>query len=151
MKSLALLTSFILIVPRVSAETQTRRDATYVYREDELQWDKSAFDRPPQILGGHAALVRQLSYPADLRARRVEGSARVTVSVDASGRASSLSFSPRMPPDLERLVTYAVRACRWKPGQRRGTAVSGRVWFPATFVAPKRYASPFRVCSVCLP
>lgn len=141
MKSLALLTTFILVVSFVSAETQTRRDATYEYREDELQWDKSAFDRPPEIVGGYAALVRQLSYPADLQARRVQGSATVTVSIDASGQISSVSFSPRMPPDLERLVTSTVRACRWKPGQRHRRPVSGHIWFPVKFVAPPRDAS----------
>ena len=141
MKSLALITSFITLACSLHAESQSRRDATYTYREDELRWDKRAFDRPPKIVGGYSQLVRQLTYPADLRARRVEGSATVTVSLDPSGRIASVSFAPRMPPDLERLVTSAVRGCRWKPGQRHDRSVSGRVWFPVKFVAPPRDAS----------
>jgi hypothetical protein len=141
MKSLALITSIAILACALHAETETRRDGTYTYRKDELQWDKRAFDRPPEIVGGYVELVRRFSYPSDLRARRVEGSATVTVLLDASGALSAVFFTPRMPPDLQRLVTSAVRGCRWRPGQRGGRPVGGRVWFPATFIAPKYNAS----------
>jgi len=75
-------------------------------------------------------LVRRISYPSELRLRRIQGAATTTVSLDAAGQVTSVSFAPRMPADLERIVTTAVRGCRWKPGQKRGKAVAGRVWFP---------------------
>jgi TonB family protein len=134
MKSLALITVLAVLISNVAAEKQVRRDGTYVYRDDELQWDKKAFDAPPAIIGGYRELVQQFSYPDDLRRRRIQGSATVTLSVDSAGGVSSVSFSPRMPPDLERLITTAVRKCRWKPGRRGGRPVAGHVWFPATFV-----------------
>ena len=141
MKSLALVTSFFLLVCSSYSTTETRRDGTYAYRENELQWDKHAFDRPPEIVGGYSELVRHISYPSDLRARRVQGSAKVTVSLDASGHVASISFAPHIPSELEHLVTSAVRVCRWKPGQRHGKSTAGRVWFPVRFVAPSRDAS----------
>jgi TonB family protein len=134
MKSLALLIAVAVLPVAASAETEVRRDGTIEYEKDELRWDKKAFDLPPQIVGGYADLIRRVSYPPELRARRVEGAATATVSLDAAGQVRSVTFTPRMPPDLERIVTAAVRGCRWKPGERHRKAVSGRVWFPVKFV-----------------
>ncbi len=134
MKSLALIIALALLPVPAIAETQVRDDGIYEYDRNELQWDKKAFDSPPQIVGGYADLVRRVSFPSELRARRVEGAATTTVSLDLAGRVTSVTFTPRMLPDLERIVTTAVRGCRWKPGQKRGKVVGGRVWFPVKFV-----------------
>lgn len=133
MKLLAPIIALALLAVVASAETQVRRDGTYEYDKDELRWDKKAFDSPPQIVGGYADLVRRISYPSELRASRVEDAATTTVALDATGQVTSVTFAPRMPRDLERIVTAAVRGCRWKPGQKQGRAVGGRVWFPVEF------------------
>ena len=134
MKSFAFIIALALLPVAAIAETQVRRDGTYEYNKDELQWDKKVFSSPPQIVGGYADLVRRISYPSDLRARRVEGAATATVSLDATGQVTAITFAPRMPRDLERIVTEAVRGCRWKPGHKHGKVVGGRVWFPVKFV-----------------
>ena len=134
MKSLALITTLALLPCVANAERQMRADGVYEYQKDELQWDRKALDSPPTIVGGYSELVRRISYPSELRRRRVEGSAITTVTLDAGGRVTSVSFAPRMPRDLERIVADAVRACRWKPGQKQGKAAAGRAWFPVKFV-----------------
>jgi TonB family protein len=134
MKSLALIIAFALLAASAIAETQVRRDGTYDYDKNELQWDKKAFDAPPQIVDGYADLVRRISYPSELRARHVEGAATVTLSLDSTGHVTSITFTPRMPRDLEGIVTTAVRGCRWKPGQKKGRLVGGRVSFPVKFI-----------------
>jgi TonB family protein len=134
MKPLTLIIVFSFVATLALAETQVRDGATYEYDKDELLWDKKAFDTPPQIIGGYSDLVWRLSYPRELRARSIQGAATVTVSLYSDGRITSVTFAPRMPPDLERLVTTAVRSCHWKSGERNGRPVPGRVWFPAKFV-----------------
>ena len=134
MKSLAIIIALALLPVAAIAETQVRRDGTYEYDKNELQWDKKAFDSSPQIVGGYVDLVRRISYPSELRARRIEGAATTTVALDAAGQVTSVTFAPRMPRDLERIVTAGVRGCRWKPGQKQGRAIAGRVWFPVKFV-----------------
>ena len=134
MKSLALIIALALLPVAAIAETHVRRDGTYEYDKNELQWDKKAFDSPPQIVCGYADLVRRISYPAELRARRVQGAATATVTLGSTGEVTSVTFARRMPSELERIVTTAVRSCRWKPGHKRGKIVGGRVWFPVKFV-----------------
>lgn len=113
------------------------RSSPMVSYDDKFIWDKKAFDHPPTVVGGEAAVVRWLKYPENLRRLRIEGRAVVSVVIDGRGAVRDVSFSPRMHPDLEDVVCRAVRNCRWRPGSRGGIAVPGAVSFPVTFTFAK--------------
>ncbi len=118
------------------AAVQKVRASTISY-DDKFSWEKKAFDSPPGIVGGQAALVPWLQYPTALRRQRVEGRAVASVSIDATGAVTGVSFSPRLHRDLEALVVRAVKKCKWKPGRKRGKVVAGTVSFPVTFILAK--------------
>jgi TonB family protein len=105
--------------------------------DEKFRWDKKAFDSPPSIVGGQAALVPWLQYPTALRRERIEGRAIASVGIDVTGAVTGVSFSPRLHRDLEALVVRAVKNCRWRPGKRRGKVVRGMVSFPVTFILTK--------------
>jgi TonB family protein len=131
--------AFLLLLVCVSAALAgaQRRGASTISYDEKFSWDKRVFDSPPSVVGGQAAFVPWLEYPTSLRRERIQGRSLVSVIVDASGAVTRISFSPRMHPDLERLVTQAVKKCRWKPGRKRGKVVAGSVSFPVTFILTK--------------
>lgn len=57
----------------------------------------------------------------------------VVVRVDASGRVTSITFSPHLHPELEQIVIEAVHACGWKAARKHGVATRGAVRIPITF------------------
>ena len=118
-------------------ESQRRGDATITYHELSA---KERYDRTPLPVGGIAAFVSHLYYPPDLRypSHKVQGSAYVVVRVDKGGRVTSVSFTPRIHPELEEIVTEAVHACRWNSGKRRGRPIDGAVRIPVTFSVTKK-------------
>jgi outer membrane biosynthesis protein TonB len=112
-------------------------DVSFQY-ENKFTWDKKQLDSPPLPVGGEPALSKGLDYPLELRRRHVEGASSVAVTVDLRGRVQSVSFSPRLAPGFEKIVTTAVYQCQWKPGQQHGRAVTGTVSFPVRFVIARR-------------
>jgi len=134
------LASFGLIVCLASAtraDTQNRADATYTWDPRDWHWDKTKLDSPAAPAGGFQVLVRQLSYPAALRYRRVQGSGVALIMIDATGRVGDISFSPRMAPELEQIVVTAVRRTRFLPARRSGKPVASIARFPVRFVTPR--------------
>jgi TonB family protein len=105
----------------------------YLY-ENKFTWDKKKLDSPPLPIGGEPVLAKGLDYPRDLRRQGIQGKATVSVTVDAAGQVLSISFSPHLPHELEKIVIKAVRQCQWKPGKKRGALVTGEVSFPVSFV-----------------
>jgi TonB family protein len=126
-----------VLVATVTLAAATAPGVSYQY-ENKFTWDKKQLDSPPLPVGGEPALAKGLDYPIDLRRRHVEGATTVSITVDSHGRIRSLRFAPHVAPELEKLITAAVYRCQWKPGQRRGQAVTGSVSFPVRFVIARR-------------
>ena len=131
------LATTVCLAAATRADTQRRADATYKWDPRELRWNKAKFDTPPLPVGGYEALVKQLSYPTALRARRVSGSSVASLPIDAAGRIGTISFSPRTAPELEQIVVSAVRRTRFLPARRAGKPVPSVARFPITFVPPR--------------
>ena len=138
-RTLIILLSLTLLVDESDGSAGQRKigDSTIAYDDADLHWDKNVFDIPPKVIGGQAALLPWLEYPTALRRERIEGRTTVSVRVERSGAVSAISFSPRMHPDLESLVTRAVRKCRWTAGEKKGNPVAGNVLFPVIFALTK--------------
>jgi hypothetical protein len=133
MKSLALITALVLLPFVAAAERQARQDAVYEYQKDELQWDRKAFDSPPQIVGGYSDLVRRVSYPSELRLRRIEEPRDDNSDSRRAAVVTSVLLCAPHAQDLERIVTGASAAALEARG-KHGKAVGGRVWFPVKCV-----------------
>jgi TonB family protein len=116
------------------ANTQTRGGATITYKEPGTRWNQST-DTPPLPVGGVAKFVSNLYYPPAFRHRSylIQGSTMLVVRADASGRVTSVTFSPHLHPELEQIVIEAVHACQWKPARKHGVAIKGAVRIPITF------------------
>ncbi len=117
-----------------SAAAAQRPEVRYKYDDRDFSWDKRQLDTPPLPVGGQVSLTRYLDYPRELRRRRVEGKSIASVSVDATGRVTSVAFVPRMDRQLEAIVRRAVMRCRWTPGKKSKRIKAGTVSFPITFV-----------------
>ena len=89
----------------------------------------------PIPVGGVGAFTRKLWFPRELRTRPyiVSGKSIVSITVEADGRATNVSFSPRMDPKLEHIVIEAARSCRWKPARNAGVPVRAKCVVPITF------------------
>jgi TonB family protein len=134
---LASLALIIFLAAATRADTQRRAGATYTWDPRDWHWDKTKLDSPAAPAGGFELLVKQLTYPAWLRYRRVQGSGVALISIDASGRVGNISFSPRMAPELEQIVVTAVRRTRFLSARRAGKSVASIARFPVTFVTPR--------------
>lgn len=123
------------ILTNVNADTQKRGSARITYKENSSRRWTDPLNSPPLIVGGVGRFASQLYYPPNLRhlSHPVQGSTRVVVRVNKSGRVTSVIFSPRLHPDLETIVIEAIYACQWLPAKKHGVPVNGGVRIPVSF------------------
>ena len=128
------LTSLICLSAVAVADTLQRGDSTITFSAPALP------DNAPMPVGGVAALYSKLYYPPQLRTRPyvIHGKAIVLATIEANGRVSEVSLSPRMHPELERVVIQAFHACQWKPARKHSVPVRASVRFPISFDTYKK-------------
>jgi len=87
-----------------------------------------AYDEPPRIIGGMAALQRQLEYPRIARQSGVEGIVFVKVLVGADGETEKTEILQARPPDMgfEESAKDALQKVKWQPARQRDRNI--RVW-----------------------
>ncbi|MFQ5605334.1 MAG: TonB family protein [bacterium] len=87
-----------------------------------------AFDEPPSIIGGIAALNKFLKYPQLARQAGVEGIVYVKVLVSADGRTERVEVLKAKPANLgfEQAAKVALKKVKWQPAKQRDRNI--RVW-----------------------
>lgn len=73
-------------------------------------------------------------YPAEARARRLEGTVLLLVSIDVAGQVTGIGLLQSCGHQvLDRAALAAVRAWRFNPARQDGVAVAARVEVPVRF------------------
>lgn len=87
-----------------------------------------AYDEPPQIIGGMAALQKHLEYPKVARVSGIEGIVFVKVLVGADGRTERTEILKAKPLDMgfEESAIEALEKVEWEPAKQRDRKI--RVW-----------------------
>lgn len=87
-----------------------------------------AYDEAPEIIGGLAALAKNLKYPRLAQAANIEGTVIVRVLVSAGGNVERVEVLRAKPENMgfEKSATEALMKVKWKPAKQRDRKI--RVW-----------------------
>ena len=99
-------------------------DADGVYERSEVL---------PQLVGGLAALQRELRYPQEARDKGIEGQVVVQFVVSETGAVRSPRVLRPIHPLLDEAALDAVRRSRFEPGTVGGEPVAVRMALPLSF------------------
>lgn len=87
----------------------------------------------PQLVGGLAALAREIRYPEMAKKAGVEGRVIVTFVVDEAGRVRDAEVVRGIGAGCDAEALRAVQQMRFVAGKQRGQAVSVKMSLPVTF------------------
>lgn len=95
-------------------------------------------DKMPEFPGGMTGLMQYLSknvkYPADARAKGIQGSVVVSVIVNTKGKAINATIVQSVSPSLDaEALRVAGTMPDWTPGTKDGKPVNVKYSFPITF------------------
>ncbi len=90
----------------------------------------------PKIEGGHQALQQELSYPDLLRKAGIEGTVRVTFTVDETGAVQRPRVTKSVHEALDTAAIEAVKNVSFIPAEENGTPISTQMTLPITFHLP---------------
>lgn len=110
-------------------------EGTYHY-SDWSGKSSDAYDIPPRPVGGMNHFVARLTYPKELRQRRIGGEIVVQISIDRNGSVSKVHIHKSVHPLLDQIVMNAVRQTRWQPAVKHHTPIRATIRLPVTFQAP---------------
>ncbi|MCF7803813.1 MAG: TonB family protein [Candidatus Marinimicrobia bacterium] len=92
-----------------------------------------AYDEPPQMAGGMAALRRHLKYPEIAQEAGIEGTVIVQAFINKNGDVEEVVIVKGIPKTgLNEAAINAVKKTKWKPAQQRDRAVG--VWYSIPIV-----------------
>lgn len=134
-----LLAMFVAFQSSAFAQSHTEpgSGATYHYDDWRKQPPQEAFDVAPAPAEGMHSFISRLDYPAELRRRRVTGTMRVSVTLDAAGQVQDVKVIQSVHPSLDRIVTSAIRKTRWTPALKHGVPIAAKISFRLTFKAAR--------------
>lgn len=95
-------------------------------------------DKMPEFPGGMTGLMQYLSknvkYPADARAKGIQGRVVVSVIVNTKGKATNATIVQSVSPSLDaEALRVAGTMPDWTPGTKDGKPVNVKYSFPITF------------------
>lgn len=90
-------------------------------------------ENPPQMIGGLAALSKDLEYPIVARQAGLEGVVVIQVVVDEQGQPNRPQVMRSVHDVLDEAAVAAVLKQRFKPGTQRGRAVKVQIAVPVRF------------------
>lgn len=90
----------------------------------------------PKIEGGYQALQQKLSYPDLVRKAGIEGTVRVTFTVDETGTVQQPRVTNSVHDALDAAAIEAVKSVSFIPAEENGTPVSTQMTLPITFNLP---------------
>ena len=86
------------------------------------------YDEKPELIGGYASLIRNLTYPEIARAAGIEGTVFVKFYINKDGEVTRAEVLKGLPKTgLNEAAINAVLKTRWKPAMQRDQAVG--VWY----------------------
>jgi len=96
--------------------------------EDDESWLFVAYDEPPKIIGGLAALGKFLKYPPLAQRAGVEGIVLVKVMVGLNGKTEKAEVIKAKPANIgfEESALEALKKVKWLPAKQRDKSL--RVW-----------------------
>lgn len=89
----------------------------------------------PEPIGGMNSIYKRLSYPKDLKEKKIEGTVLVKVFIESDGEVSSADVIESLHPVLDESARLAVYYTRFKPGLQRGKRVKVQMNIPIEFSA----------------
>lgn len=94
-----------------------------------------AYDEPPQIVGGIAALQKYLEYPKLAAKAGIEGTVFVNVLVGVDGSAQACKVIRARPAEVgfEEAAVNALKSVKWKPAKQRDRAIRCWISIPVKF------------------
>lgn len=92
-----------------------------------------AYDEPPQIIGGMAALRDNIRYPEIAQEAGIEGTVIVQAFINEKGEVDDVVIVKGIPKTgLNEAAINAVKRTKWKPAKQRDRAVG--VWYSIPIV-----------------
>lgn len=94
-----------------------------------------AYDEPPEIIGGYAALVAALEYPELARKAGIEGLVVVSAVIDENGKILSAEIAKGLgdKAGFEKAAIKAIKSVKWKPAYQRDRPIKVRFAIPVRF------------------
>ncbi len=86
----------------------------------------------PYPVGGYETLSNAINYPRSARERGIEGSVTINALVSKGGLVVETLIVDALDPELDQIVTNAVRRTLFEPALRKGKPAS--VWISIPFV-----------------
>lgn len=104
----------------------------YIVGDGEYQF--TAYEKPPEVVGGHELLKRRTRYPRNALNMGIEDSLTVLILINEKGEIEN--FSVIKQPNHKNLgfwvaIYRAVNSVKWKPALQRDRPV--KVWFAIPF------------------
>lgn len=90
-------------------------------------------EQMPEMIGGHAALMKEVVYPAMARQAGVEGLVVVQFVVDENGNPVNPFIVKGIGAGCDEAAMEAVMKMKFKPGRQRGKAVRVQYSIPVRF------------------
>ena len=103
--------------------------------ENDEQYEFVAYDEPPVMIGGMAALLKVLEYPELARKAGIEGRAIMSVLVDEKGNTLKVKVLKASGTNIgfEEAAEQALLQMKWKPAYQRDVPVKVWISVPVTF------------------
>jgi TonB family protein len=86
----------------------------------------------PQPVGGYEALSARIHYPKALREQQIEGTVLIRAHISQNGEVLETVVSSSLHPELDQIVSNAVKRTPFVPASRNGEAAA--VWIAIPFV-----------------
>ncbi|MCA9740524.1 MAG: energy transducer TonB [Deferribacteres bacterium] len=103
--------------------------------DDDSQYEFVAYDEPPMMVGGMAALLKVLEYPELARKAGIEGRTIMSVLVDEQGNTVKVRILKDSGTNIgfEAAAEAALMKMKWKPAYQRDVPVKVWISVPVTF------------------
>jgi uncharacterized protein len=100
--------------------------------------DSLLYDKPPEPIGGLAAIQKRLRYPKKAKNDSVEGTITMAVTVGRRGQVKSTKvFESFGNEECERAAIRAIKNTRWKAAKKGKKSVEAEIKVPVEFALKK--------------
>ncbi len=95
--------------------------------ETEFKYKFIVYEQPPTPVGGYTAIQKVLKYPKTARKAQVEGTVRLWVCIDETGRVVEVKVLKSLGnTGCDEAAVAAVKSVKWQPALQRDKPV--KVW-----------------------
>jgi periplasmic protein TonB len=90
-------------------------------------------DKSPMPVGGMEAVAKKVVAPEEVTKKNVKGVVQVMVTCDSTGAILATSIFKALSPACDSAAVKAVRAVKFKPGEKDGKKAKKKVIIPINF------------------